>query len=59
MRTLLALLAANVNLLVGLVGFVLLYLGVAGLSVPVANIVAGSLLLIGSLWPYLQPKRKW
>lgn len=44
----------NVNLLGGLCGFAVLYVGLASLSRPVANIVAGGLVMAVSLWPYLR-----
>lgn len=57
-KTLAAHVLANLNALVYLCGFALLCLGVAGWSVPAAQVVAGVLLMCMAAWPYLRPARK-
>jgi hypothetical protein len=54
---LLRLLAQNVNLVVCLCGFLLLYVGVSSLSRPIANIIAGSLVMVAGAWPYLRIRK--
>ena len=58
LRALLAVLAQNLNALVCALGFALLCLGVAGWSVPAAQVVAGLLLMVMAAWPYVRPTRK-
>ena len=55
---LLAWLAENLNALVYVLGFALLCLGVAGWSVPAAEVTAGLLLMVMAVWPYVRPTRK-
>ena len=58
LRALVAVLAQNLNALVYALGFALLCLGVAGWSVPAAQVVAGLLLMVMAVWPYVRPTRK-
>jgi hypothetical protein len=51
-------LAANISALLCLCGLVALYVGVAGFSVALANIVLGVLLIALSVGPYLIAVRK-
>lgn len=51
------LLAQNVNLVLFLCGFGALYVGIASLSLAVANIVAGSLVMGVSAFPYLKARK--
>lgn len=46
-------LAQNVNALAFIVGFAALYVGVSGFSRPAANIVAGVLIMVIAVRPYL------
>lgn len=50
----LALLLANAHTLVFVLGFVLLYVGLAGWSVPAARVVAGLVLMLVALAPYIR-----
>ena len=58
LRALVAALAQNLNALVYMLGFTLLCLGVAGWSVPAAEVTAGLLLMVMAVWPYVRPTRK-
>ncbi len=54
MSTFLRALAQNVNALLFLLGFAVLYVGVSGWSVPAARVIAGLLIILLALWPYLK-----
>lgn len=51
-------LAQNVNFVVVLCGFLWLYVGVSGLSRPIANVIAGSLVMVAGAWPYLRMSKR-
>jgi hypothetical protein len=56
-RSALVLLAQNVNLVLFLCGFGVLYVGLSSLSRPWANVIAGSLVMVAALWPYLRLRK--
>lgn len=49
--------AENIRFLLFLCGFALLYAGVSSLSRPLANIVAGGLVMGLAALPYLRPRK--
>ena len=51
------LLAENINFVAFSCGFALLYVGLSSVSRPVANIVAGVLVMGLSAWPYLRVRK--
>lgn len=51
-------LAANVNFVLFLCGFAAVYAGIASLSLPIANIVAGSLVMGLSAFPYVKARKR-
>jgi hypothetical protein len=53
----LAFLVENVNFVAFACGFAVLYVGVASLSRPAANVVAGGLVMVIAAWPYLRDLR--
>lgn len=55
--SLLAFVFQNVNLLLFLCGFGVLYVGLSSLSRPWANIIAGSLVMVAAVWPYLRLRK--
>lgn len=57
MRKSRALLSENLNLALFLCGFAVLYVGLSSLSRPWANIIAGSLVMVASVWPYLRVRK--
>ncbi len=48
----------NLNFLVVVSGFAVLYVGLSSLSRPVANIVAGVIVMALGAWPYLRVRKK-
>jgi hypothetical protein len=51
-------LADNARLLLFIVGFALMYVGVAALSRPVANLSAGLILMVLAVMPYARRPQK-
>jgi len=49
-----AFLLANVNALIFVAGFVVFVAGVSAYSGPLAAVVAGGLLMLMGVWPYLR-----
>lgn len=58
MRSLLAVAVQNTQEILFVVGFVTLYVGVSSLSRPIANVVAGVLLMALAVYPSLRVSKR-
>jgi hypothetical protein len=57
MRSAAGFLLQNLNAVLFLCGFAVLYVGLSSLSRPWANVICGALVMAVSLWPYLRMRK--